>query len=300
MRFITPKIWVLVLFSLLSFKDSFDNYTLRVPNTDQSLDMIAVLGGKVNMGNTGKEVEVSDFWMAKYETTWDLYTVYMHKEMEIEAGVDAIARPTPPYVEMSFGQGKKDGFPVCNVTQFAARAFCQWLTEKTGDFYRLPTEAEWEYAAKAGTSSRFYFGEDELQLGEHAWFFENSDGAYKKVGLLKPNSWGLHDMYGNVAEWTSDAYLEKYYDTTKDPYNAPEQVYPHTIKGGHWDSDAVDCSSISRIPSTAKLKIRDPQIPKSDWWLTNAPFLGFRVVRPKEKPSPEFIQSYFSKPPKDI
>jgi formylglycine-generating enzyme required for sulfatase activity len=250
-----------------------------------------------------KEIEIGPFWMSKYETTWDTYLIFQNKELETEKSlkVDAIARPTKPYVEMSFGQGKNGGFPVCNVTQFAARAYCKWLYQTTGVFYRLPTEAEWEYAARAGSNTPFYFGNNPKELGEYAWFFENSDGAYKKVGGKKPNAWGLYDMYGNVAEWTSDFYEENYYSkvSTKDPSNLMFELYPHTIKGGHWDDDSDMLRSAARRPSTPRLKQRDPQIPRSKWWLTDAPFLGFRIVRPMLVPSQKEIEAYFALPPVD-
>jgi formylglycine-generating enzyme required for sulfatase activity len=299
------------------------DYTQTIPGTTHTLDMIGVLGGKFTMGSPEGEmfrkadegpqrtVELSPFWIAKYETTWDLYLVFQNKELEaqalktdeaIEQKADAVARPTKPYVEMSFGQGKNDGFPVCNATQFAARAFCEWLYKKTGEFYRLPTEAEWEYAARAGSDTPYYFGESDSDLGEYGWFFDNSDGAYKKVGQKKPNAWGLYDMYGNVAEWTSDQYVSDIYKNAdvKDPYVAPTTVYPHVIRGGHWDDDPEKLRSAARTPSTPRLKQQDPQIPKSDWWLTDAPFVGFRVVRPLIQPSKEEIEKYFVRPPKDM
>ncbi|SOE20177.1 Formylglycine-generating enzyme, required for sulfatase activity, contains SUMF1/FGE domain [Spirosomataceae bacterium TFI 002] len=315
------KLTVFSILSLLFFSlssDDFESYQEKISNTDQVIDMIAINGGTFKMGspeqekgreeNEGpqKKVEVSPFWMAKYETTWDLYLIYTNKDLEIDANLtlDAIARPTPPYVEMSFGQGKKGGFPVCNVTQYSARSFCKWLYEKTGHFYRLPTEAEWEYAARAGSKTAFSFGDNIASLGEYAVYFDNSNGAYKKTGSLKPNAWGLHDMHGNVAEWTSDQFLEDYFtkikDGQKDPFFSSNVIYPHTIKGGHWDDDPEFLRSASRVGSTPKLKQRDPQIPKSDWWMTNAPFLGFRVVRPLNEPSKEEIERYFSKPPKDM
>ncbi len=299
------------------------NYRQVIPGTTHTLDMVGLAGGEFMMGSPDSEtfrgvdegpqriVELSPFWMAKYETTWDLYLVFQNKELEnstlkadaaTEQHADAVARPTKPYVEMSFGQGKNDGFPVCNVTQFAARAFCEWLYKKTGEFYRLPTEAEWEYAARAGTSEAYHFGENDDDLAEYAWFFDNSDGAYKKVGQKKPNPWGLYDMYGNVAEWTSDQYMEDVYttDNVKDPYLAPTKVYPHVIRGGHWDDDPEKLRSAARTPSTPRLKQQDPQIPKSDWWLTDAPFIGFRVVRPVTPPSKAEIERYFARPPKDM
>ncbi|MFT7435634.1 MAG: sulfatase activating formylglycine-generating enzyme [Psychromonas sp.] len=307
---------VVVLLSL-GFRNDFSDYRQEIPNTNQGFDMVAIEGGQFLFGspenevyhqdNEGPqiEVQVSPFWMAKYETTWDLFLIYQNRELEIDKDLvlDGISRPTRPYVEMSFGQGKIGGFPVCNVTQYSARSFCKWLYLKTGVFYRLPTEAEWEYAAKAGSKMTWSFGNDESELGNYALFYGNSDAAYSLVGQKIPNAWGLYDMYGNVAEWTSDAYFEDIHerlkDGAKDPYFEPVKLYPQVIKGGHWDDDAEQLRSAARLGSTERLKQQDPQIPKSDWWLTDAPFLGFRIVRPQIVPSKADIERYFAPPPKD-
>lgn len=305
-----------------SFKtDDFKSYKEHIPGVPHPIEMIAIPAGEFMMGSpeneanrkadeTQHQVKVDAFWMAKYETTWDLYEIYFNKELEVKDDkntpelkkkVDAVAHPTQPYVEMSFGQGKEGGFPVCNVTQYAARAFCAWLYAKTGHFYRLPTEAEWEYAARAGSKTAYHCPESELK--DYAWFYDNSDGSYHKVGQKKPNTWGLYDMYGNVAEWTSDQYVADFYskpEAKDNPYVKPTTVYPQVIRGGHWDDEADKLRSASRRASEPKLKQRDPQIPKSDWWLTDAPFLGFRIVRPLKEPSLEEIKAYYAKPPKDI
>ena len=293
-------------------------YTQDIANSNEKIDFVPIKGGKFKIGSPSseigrkgdegpqKEVEISPFWMSKYETTWDTYLVFQNRELEKASiqGVDAISRPTKPYVEMSFGQGKNGGFPVCNVTQYAARAYCKWLYQTTGVFYRLPTEVEWEYASRAGSNSSYCFGDDVSKLVEYAWYYDNSDGAYKKVGQKKPNAWGLYDMHGNVAEWTSDYYDEKFYEklatSVKDPKNIPTLLYPHTIKGGHWDDDSDMLRSAARTASTPRLKQRDPQIPKSKWWLTDAPFLGFRIIRPLNVPSKDEIEAYFALPPSDI
>ncbi len=315
----------LLVFALFSFSNApFESYTEHIPGLEIGLDMQAIPAGEFVMGSPFEEkdrkadegpqhpVKIDAFWMSKFEITWEMYESYFNKELEVKDEkntpevvnrVSTVARPTQPYVEMSFGQGKERGFPVCNVTQFAARSFCKWLYAKTGNFYRLPTEAEWEYAARAGSKTAYYFGDDASKLKEYAWYFDNSDGAYKKVGQLKPNAWGLYDMYGNVAEWTSDLYVEDFYgkeEARNNPYIVPKNHYPHVIRGGHWDDDSDRLRSASRRSSTPELKQRDPQIPKSDWWLTDAPFVGFRVVRPMKQPSKEEIEAYFARPPKDI
>ena len=313
----TSLIFLVVLFSF--FMDQpFEHYSQSIINTKEKIEMLPIPGGEFLMGSPEnepgrkedegpqKEVKISPFWMSKYEITWDTYLIFQNRELETtsQTKLDAISRPTKPYVEMSFGQGKNGGFPVCNITQYAARAYCKWLYQTTGIFYRLPTEAEWEYAARAGSNTSYYFGNETKDLEQYAWYFDNSDGTYKKVGLKKPNQWGLYDIYGNVSEWTSDQYFSDAYQKipTKaiDPYFQPKDLYPHSIRGGGWDDDPEALRSSARGYSTPKLKQIDPQIPKSKWWMTNAPFLGFRIVRPLKTPSPEEIEKYFEMPPKDI
>lgn len=297
-----------------------DSYKQKIPGTGQVIEMVAIPEGtflmgsppieKGRLGDEGPvhEVRVSGFYMAKFEITWDLYHLFMEREIdakqpktltgkEVDIAVDAVSGATSPYTDMSFGMGT-DGYPAICMTQFAASKFCEWLSAMTGNFYRLPTEAEWEYACRAGAASEYSFGADGGLLKEYAWFKDNSNETYQKVGMKKPNAWGLYDMHGNVAEWTLDLYIPTTYQKRKgelvvDPFERPLKTYPRVVRGGSWADNASQLRSAKRRPSSKKWKKRDPQIPKSKWWHTDATFLGFRIVRPLKSPSPEEQKRYW-------
>lgn len=303
------------------------SYTETVPGTRIHLDMVAVKGGTATIGSPEKEpgrksdegpvhsVELDPFWIGKYEITWEQYELFVYPAIEKERNaktttvnknritVDAVTSPTPPFTDMSFGMGKA-GYPAVNMTQYAALAYCKWLTEKTGHFYRLPTEAEWEYACRAGSREAYSFGNDKNQLADYAWYSKNSKEKYQKAGTKKPNAWGLYDMHGNVAEWTLDQYYRDFYSsaesTKRNAWAQPQTLYPRVVKGGSWDDDAAELRCAARLPSKASWKQRDPQIPKSDWWNTDASFVGFRIVRPLKQPSAEEIARYFARQPQDF
>ena len=286
-------------------------YTAKIPNTDVTFDMVPIPAGEFAMGTPAGEkgrrddesqrkVRVDPFWMGKHEVTWDEYRLFMFSQMAKEdvnkdAVVDAISRPTRPYVEMSFGMGI-NGFPAISMTQHAANKYAQWLSAKTGQFYRLPTEAEWEYACRAGTTTAYSFGDDPSQLGEYAWFGDNSDGKYQKVGTKKPNPWGLHDMHGNVMEWTLDQHDPSGYNglPAENPYRVATEPYPHAVRGGAWTDPADQLRCGSRIGSDPSWKMQDPQLPKSIWYHTDAQGLGFRLVRPLKVPPADQMYKYWN------
>jgi formylglycine-generating enzyme required for sulfatase activity len=291
-------------------------YRELVLNSEATIDLLPIAGGNFMMGTADDDpefeedegpqrmVEVSPFWMSKYEITWDSYDVWMSdldvfrrrqenltaSPRELLAEAFQLSQPTKPYTDMTFGMGKR-GFPAICMTQHAARTFCKWLSAKTGRFYRLPTEAEWEYACRAGTDTRYSFGDDASELENYAWFEANSEGAYHKVGKKQPNPWGLYDMHGNVAEWVLDQYTEDGYSPAEegltDPLVIPTTLYPRAVRGGSWDQFADECRSASRDGSDEEWIAQDPQNPVSIWYLTDALHVGFRIVRPLHPPSPE-------------
>jgi formylglycine-generating enzyme required for sulfatase activity len=288
-------------------------YAESIPGTDVSFRMVPIRAGTFAMGSPDgepgrkaeegpqHEVAVDAFWMAACETSWDEYQPFMLKlDQQLrkagavetapqDAWADAVSRPTPPYVPMDFDMGV-EGYPAVCMTQFAAKQYTKWLSMKTGRFYRLPTEAEWEYACRAGTTTAYSFGDRASDLDEYAWYYDNTGSGYAKVGLKKPNPWGLHDMHGNVAEWVLDAHDAGYYatlagQTARNPVNWPVALYPRVVRGGSWDDDADRLRSAARRGSHRTWKAEDPQLPKSVWYHTNADYVGFRVVRPLVEPS---------------
>lgn len=243
-------------------------------------------------------VRIDPFWMGKLEVSWDEYRQFM---LTVQASigpkdelVDAVSRPTPPYVEMSFGMGIQ-GYPAISMTQHAANKYAQWLSAKTGNFYRLPTEAEWEYACRAGTTTAYSYGQDPAKLGDYAWYSGNTKGQYQKVGTKKPNPWGLYDMHGNVMEWTLDLYSPAYRSQAAvNPWAKATKPYPHAVRGGSWNDPADRLRCGSRVASDPSWKIQDPQLPKSIWYHTDAQWLGFRVVRPLKVPSAQEMYRYWN------
>ncbi|HUQ71557.1 MAG TPA: formylglycine-generating enzyme family protein, partial [Planctomycetaceae bacterium] len=291
-------------------------YTEVIGGTEITFDLVPIPGGEFVMGSPAGEAERKDdegpqhkvkiepFWMGKTEMTWDVYDIWSYnldiqrrkiegkQPTDLDKIADGITRPTKPYTDMTFGMGQS-GYPAICMTQHAAKKFCEWLSAKTGNYYRLPTEAEWEYACRAGTTTAYSFGDDPEQLGEFAWFFDNANEKYQKVGKKKPNPWGLYDMHGNVSEWCLDKYEPDFYAKTPagkvadNPVVIPSKEYPRVARGGSWDDDPPTLRSAARIPSSLEWKQQDPQIPVSVWYMTDALHVGFRVVRPLRVPSPD-------------
>jgi formylglycine-generating enzyme required for sulfatase activity len=293
-----------------STSSEFVPYDQSIPGSTVHFNMVPVQAGSFMMGSAAaeagrkpsegpaKKISLDAFWMGAKEVTYDEFLLFFNDEnTPRDSEVDAVTRPTPQYIDLSWGMGKQGGFPVNSMSQYTAMMYCRWLYKKTGIFYRLPTEAEWEYACRAGSTSTYYFGDDVKQLKEYAWFADNSNKKYQKTGQKKPNAWGLYDMLGNVSEWTLDEFREDYFTTQGDnnPMVAPTVTYPRAVRGGGYldKPDALRCAS--RLPSDASWNKRDPQMPKSKWWLTDAMAVGFRVVRPLKAPSAAEAEAFYAK-----
>ena len=311
-------------------EDEMEPYTEVIEGSRATFDMVPIPGGEFLMGSPEDEegrnddegpqveVEIEPFWMGTHEVTWDEYAEFqeeldrLRREMDDRDASDydelaeALTRPTPPYTDMTFGMGK-EGFPAICMTQHSAKMYCKWLSARTGRYYRLPTEAEWEYACRAGTDTAYYFGDDIDDLGDHAWYYDNAEDGYQKIGLLEANPWGLYDMHGNVSEWCLDGYTEDL-DDFEEPFTIPTEQYNRVVRGGSWYdlAGSLRCASRSNedgtAPSCREWKAQDPQIPLSIWWLTDAIYIGMRVVRPLEtpdeddailyEPDPQIIEDY--------
>jgi formylglycine-generating enzyme required for sulfatase activity len=310
-----------VIFTEPGTMDGFNDFTERIPGSSISFEMVAIPGGTFNIGspagepfrkeNEGPvaEVTVNPFFIGKIEVSWDEYLAFFKQTgaqgktadayLNVGRGkADAISGPTPPWgaPDQGWGKGK---MPAITMTHHAAEVYCQWLTRITGKTYRLPTEAEWEYAARGGSATPYFFdgnprnyvkqgirnklfGVDTSGIQRFINYRENS-GARSMGPEKEENPFGLVNMLGNVAEFCSDRYADSAYalygtDLVQDPKGPPEGD-EHVIRGGsHRDgAENVRCASRESTRSVSWLKT-DPQIPKSIWWYSDCTFVGFRVV----------------------
>jgi formylglycine-generating enzyme required for sulfatase activity len=312
-------------------------YTYRVPGTDQSFEMIPVPGGEFLFGSPPEEadrredegpqvkVTVDPMWVAKTEVTWGLYKEYMElygifKDFESDGTrvvddtnrVDAITAPTELYdPTFTYEYGEDPTKPAVTMTQYSAQQFTKWISLVSGQQYRLPTEAEWEYAARAGTTTAYSWGDSADDIDDYAWYFDNADDGQVAVGSKKPNAFGLYDMHGNVAEWTVNAYTEQgYADFANKPgINATEMVvwpdlpWPCVVRGGTWESDAEDLRSAARMQTDdEEWKTDDPNFPRSPWWYTSDPSrgVGFRIFRSYKPLNKETLMKFWEPQSEDV
>ena len=290
-------------------------YSHAVEGTEVSFEMIPIPGGKTTIGSPDEQpghsqdegpeftVQVEPFWMAKTELTWAEYKTFL-KTYDIfkrlsRQGVrkasgldqaDAITIPTPLY-EPSFTYefGDDPQQPAVTMTQYSAKLYTQWLSGLTGTQYRLPSETEWEYAARAGTTTAYSFGDDPAELDQYAAFADNSPDGAPKVGSKKPNLFGLHDMHGSVWEWTLDHYATDSYSgrqgktlSVSESLVMPKEKSSRCVRGGGWQDPPERLRSAARLGSDDKVwKDADPNVPKSPWWFTDDParMVGMRLVR---------------------
>ena len=313
-------------------------YTLKIPGSSVEVEMVPVPGGKFKLGSADDaeghqddegpqlEIEVAPMWVAKYETSWAEYQLYMSmyklfkslqgqglRKIDATTKVDAVTAPTElydPTFTFEFGQDPK--LPAVTMTQYAAKQYTKWLSKLTGQQYRLPTEAEWEYACRAGSETAYHFGDDADSLDDYAWYYDNSDEMPHEVGLKKPNPFGLHDMHGNVMEWVIDNYTEDGYANVAekeqpiasfDAIQWPESFDNRVVRGGSFQDDAELLRSAARLGSADEdWKNEDPNIPLSPWWFTDDPArgIGFRIFRSYQPVDDAMIKKFWEIDNEDI
>jgi sulfatase modifying factor 1 len=303
----------------------YDETIPGLGNDPVTFRMIPVPGGTFRTGSpadeTGRaddegpafEVTVQPRWVGRCEVTWGEYTPFMRcyelfTQMQVkgirpvtpDTEADAVTAPSVLYdPSTTYTNGEESDLPAVTMTQFAARQYTKWLSGLTGRFYRLPSEAEWEHACRAGTTTPWSTGADAAALDDAAWFADNADDTTHSVGGKKANAFGLHDTHGNVAEWVVDELVAGGYAkpaALPQPVAAaaaiqwPVKLYPRIIRGGAYYDEPAQCRSAARRGSRdadgtdddPDWKKEDPNLPKSPWWYTEEAALGvgMRVVRP--------------------
>lgn len=230
---------LLALLSATAVAAAAPAVTDAVRDTQHQVESILLPGGEL--------------YMTRTEISWELFDSYRFDEGE-GGEVDAVTGPTKPYMLPDQGFGHS-GYPALAMTQKNAETFAAWLSKRTGHSWRLPTEAEWDAACRAGTLGGL------KPIADYAWSWENANDITGPVGQKKPDAAGLHDMLGNVAELV-----------------VAEDGQP-TIRGGSYRTDATDLDCGWRKTYTPVWNAADPQFPKSEWWYSDGPFIGFRLVR---------------------
>jgi len=293
-------------------------YTETVTTKDGEqlgFEMVLIPGGSFMMGssedqqgrveNEGPQhkVRLDSFYLCTTEATVELFAAYYQETVSAKEDfleteqtekpadgedVDAITGPTPVYGDMTMGYSNKH--PAMGMTWHNATTFCRWLSKKTGKKYRLPTEAEWEYACRAGSDHVFGFGNsagrltaDPNQLKDYAWYKENADFELHEVAGKKPNAYGLYDILGNVQEWVYDFYSPTTYKQLAEAGpilnpTGPKTGDVHAARGGYHSSPAEELRCAYRCFEEDWWRMNDPQIPKSIWWLPDMDIVGLRVA----------------------
>lgn len=241
--------------------EALKSYELTMPNSVVKVNMVAIPAGSLTVA--GKKADVKPFWIANTEMVWEAYDIFLASGTpskaydQTEFAADAIARPSKSYILPDLGWGHH-GYPVINVSSLSVTMFCRWLSTETGKKYRLPTETEWEYACRAGATSKKPM--TAAQANKVAWYAANSDGKTHPVAKKLPNAWKLYDMEGNVGEWATDA----------------EGKF--VLCGGLFRDNPDRLLPTMRRRFTPAWQATDPQLPKSRWWLADGKFIGFRIV----------------------
>jgi len=312
-------------------------YSFKIPGTDESIDMIPIPGGTFQMGSPegeadrngdeGPQIEVvvDPMWVAKTEVSWAHYKEFMSlyaafKDFEADGlrmvdstnMVDAITAPTELYEpDITYEYGEEPEQPAVTMTQYAAQHFTKWISRLSGQQYRLPTEAEWEYVARGGTTTSYSWGDDPAGADAHAWYIDNNDDMLPNVGTKQPNPFGLYDIHGSVAEWTVGQYTEDGYQrfVRDQPINATDVVVwsgtssSSVSRGGSWEMETEQIRSASRLASDdEEWKDSDPNFPKSPWWYTDDPSrgIGFRVFRSLKPLHQETITKFWEAIAEDV
>ncbi|WP_149988258.1 formylglycine-generating enzyme family protein, partial [Microcystis aeruginosa] len=220
-------------------------FTEKLPNR-VTLEMVSLPAGQFLMGSPDSDSDASDDEKPPHQVKVNSFAI--GKYPVTQAQYEAVMGTNPSH----FKNNPQN--PVENVSWNDAQAFCQKLSQITGKTYRLLTEAEWEYACRAGTTTRYYFGDDANQLGDYAWYDGNSQNTTHPVGQKKPNAWGLYDMSGNVWEWCEDNWHDSYENAPKDgsAWIKNGDDNRSLLRGGSWYSDPDGCRSAYRVSNARR------------------------------------------------